>query len=40
MRNDDARTVHLRQETFCKATLNSNNFVDYGQKHKMWVLVF
>ena len=22
------------------ATLNSNNFVVYGQKHKVWVLVF
>ena len=22
------------------ATLNSNNLVVYGQKHKMWVLVF
>ena len=22
------------------ATLNSNNFVVYGQKHKVWVLIF
>ena len=22
------------------ATLNSNNFIVYGQKHKVWVLVF
>ena len=44
MRDDDARTVRLCA-TMVKmrhglATLNSNNSVVYGQKHKVWVLVF
>ena len=44
MRDDDARTVLLWKETLKMrhglATLNSNNSVVYGQKHKVWVLVF
>ena len=44
MRDDDARTVRL-YATMVKmrhglATFNSNNSVVYGQKHKVWVLVF
>ena len=46
--NDDARTDRLRQETYATllgmghslASLNVNNFVVYGQKNKVWVLVF
>ena len=47
MRDDDARTVceRRRNATMVKmrhglATLNSNNAVVYGQKHKVWPLVF
>ena len=48
MRDDDARTFvyeRRRYATMVKmrhglATLNSNNSVVYGQKHKVWVLVF
>ena len=48
MRDDDARTVRLWKETLCNngeneawfGNLNSNNSVVYGQKHKVWVLVF
>ena len=48
MRNDNASMVGLRQETFVTLaevrhgliTLNSNDFVVYSQKHKVWVLVF
>ena len=50
MRNADARTVptvHVRRRSTAMSdmtrdlvTLNSNNFVVYGQKHKVWVLVF
>ena len=43
MHNDNVRTVCLLQEMLCKmvemrhglATLNSNNLVVYGQKHKV-----
>ena len=46
MRDDDGRTVRLTQETFCNnggmrhglTTLNSNNLVVNGQKHKEWDL--
>ena len=48
MRDDNARTVvyeRKRYATMVKmrhglASLNSNNSVVYGQKHKVWVLVF
>ena len=41
MRNADARTVRSRQETFnSNGGHDANNFVVYGQKHKVWVLVF
>ena len=49
MCDDDACMVRLRKETLCNngqkirhslATLNFNNFVVYGQKHKVWVLIF
>ena len=45
MRDDDACAVRLLKETLCnigenEATLGSNNSGDYGQKHKVWVLVF
>ena len=42
-----ATTMRLRffmkgdvMQQWCLATLNSNNSVVYGQKHKVWVLVF
>ena len=44
MRENDARTVRLGKEMVKirhgLATLNSNNSIVYGQKHKVWVLVF
>ena len=49
MRNADARTVRSRQETFNSnggqnimiwRLETPNNFVVYGQKHKVCVLVF
>ena len=46
MRDDDrVRFVYERRATMVKmrhglATLNLNNSVVYGQKHKVWVLVF
>ena len=44
MRVDDARTVRLWKEMVKMrhglATLNSNNSIGYGQKHKVLVLVF
>ena len=45
MRDDDGRMVRLHQVMLSKmadgfTTLNSNNFVVYGQKHKVWVLVY
>ena len=45
MPDDDAGKVHLSENTFCNmrhglAALISNNFIAYGQKHKVWVLVF
>ena len=48
VRDDNMCTVRLSQETLCSmaglrhcfATLNPNNFVVHGQKHKMWVLIF
>ena len=45
----DARTVRSRQEMFNSnggheawflTLLTPNNYVVYGQKHKVWVLVF
>ena len=48
LRDEDARTVRLRHDTLCSnggyeawfAPCNTHNFVVYGQKHKVWVLVF
>ena len=46
MRDNDARTVYERRRCATKMkmshaleTLNCNNFVVYGQKHKVWELV-
>ena len=48
MRDNDARTFVYERRSYVTmvkirhglATLNSNNSVVYGQKHKVWVLVF
>ena len=44
MRDNDVRTVRLWKETLCNngenKALNSNNSFVYGQRHKVWVLVF
>ena len=47
LRKDDACMVRLRrcyatveELRYAFATLNSNNFIVYSQKHKVWVLVF
>ena len=46
MHDNDALTVCLWKKTLCNNGENgvwfgnSNNFVVYGQKHKVWVLVF
>ena len=45
MRDNDACTVFMKGDivhvkmSHALASLNSNNFVVYGQKHKVWVLV-
>ena len=48
MRDNDARQFVNEMRRYAKmakkrhglATLNSNNSIVYGQKHKVWVLVF
>ena len=42
MHGNDARSFMKREVkmSHALATLNSNNFVVYDQKHKVWVLVF
>ena len=43
MLDDDAHkktSGNIRKMRQGLATVNSNNFVVYGQKHKVWVVVF